>query len=83
MWWQNHFDIKNLKQNFDIIRILTIWHQDYKKEKEELKETMALKVVTDGKNDNWRGKKNDKEYVHNKRTQDRTCVLCATFCINR
>ena len=25
--------------------------QDYRKEKEELKETMALEVVTDGKND--------------------------------
>jgi len=58
-----------------IVRILTIWHQDDKKGEEKLKETMALEVVIDGKN--------DMEYVHNKRTQDRACVLCATFCINR
>ena len=45
---------------------------------------MALEVVTDGKND--RTEKNDSEYVHNKRTWDRTCFflcVCATFfCIN-
>ena len=34
---------------------------------------MALKVVTDGKND--KTEKNDQEYVHNKRTRDGTCVL--------
>ena len=33
-----HYDINNLTQ-------------DYRKEKEESKETMALEVVTDGKND--------------------------------
>ena len=47
-WWQNHFlrhyDINNLTQG-------------YTKEKEESKETMALEVVTDGKND--KTKKND------------------------
>ena len=41
-WWQKsfwrHYDINNLTQ-------------DYRKEKEESKETMALEVVTDGKND--------------------------------
>ena len=37
---------------------------------------MALEVVTDGKND--KTKKNDQEYVHNKRTRDATCVL---FCV--
>ena len=37
-WWQNHFDV---------ITILIIWRQDCRKEKEELKETMALEVVTD------------------------------------
>ena len=49
---------------------------DGRKEKEEEKETIALEVVTDGKND--KTKKNDKEYVHNKRTWDGTCVL---FCV--
>ena len=41
-WWQKsfwrHYDINNLTQ-------------DYRKEKEEWKETMALEVVTGGKND--------------------------------
>ena len=37
-WWQSHFDV---------ITILLIWHQDYRKEKEK----MALEIVTDGKND--------------------------------
>ena len=37
---------------------------------------MALKVVTDGKND--KTEKNDQEYVHNKRTRDGTCNL---FCV--
>jgi len=37
---------------------------------------MALETVTDGKND--KTEKNDKEYVHNKRTWDATCVL---FCV--
>ena len=40
-WWQNHFDV---------ITISVIWHK-IRKEKEELKETMALEVATDGKND--------------------------------
>ena len=35
--------------HFDVITILIIWHQDYRKEKEESKETMPLEVVTDGK----------------------------------
>ena len=37
---------------------------------------MALKVVTDGKND--KTEKNDQEYVHYNRTRDGTCVL---FCV--
>ena len=37
-FWR-HYDINNLTQQ-------------YRKEKEEWKETMALEVVTDGKNDN-------------------------------
>ena len=37
---------------------------------------MALEVATDGKND--KTEKNDQEYVNNKRTTDRTCVL---FCV--
>ena len=37
VYWR-HYDINNLTQ-------------DYRTEKEELKETMALEVVTDGKND--------------------------------
>ena len=36
-FWR-HYDINNLTH-------------DYRQEKEELKETMALEVVTDGKND--------------------------------
>ena len=40
----HHYDINNLTQ-------------DYRKEKEELKETMALEVVSDGKND--KTEKND------------------------
>ena len=59
----HHYDINNLTQ-------------DYRKVKEESKETVALEVVTDGKND--KTEKNDKEYVHNKRTWDGTCVL---FCV--
>ena len=38
-WWQSHFDV------------IKIWRQDYRKRKEESKETMAQEVVTDGKND--------------------------------
>ena len=39
---------------------------------------MALEVVTDGNNDKI--EKNDQEYVHNKRTWDRMCVVfCAAF----
>ena len=41
----HHYDINNLTQ-------------DYRKEKEELKETMALEVVSDGKND-----KTEKEWL--------------------
>ena len=41
------------QNNSDIITILIIWHQDYRKEKE----TMALEVVTGSKNDKI--KKND------------------------
>ena len=40
-WWQNHFDV---------ITISLIW-RTIRNEKEESKETMALEVVTDGKND--------------------------------
>ena len=39
-----------MENHFDVITILTIWRQDYRKEKEE-KETMAVEVVTDYKND--------------------------------
>jgi len=39
-WWQN---------NFDVIMVLIIWHQDYRKEKKKRK--MDLEIVTDGKND--------------------------------
>ena len=42
-FWR-HYDINNLTQ-------------DYRKEKEESKETMTLEVVTDGKND--KTEKND------------------------
>ena len=61
-WLQNYFDVITLTQ-------------DYRKEKEESnsKETMALEVVTDRKHD--KTGKNDEEYVHNKITQDGTCVL--------
>ena len=41
-WWQNLFDV---------ITILISWCQDHRKEKEESKKTMALEVVTHGKND--------------------------------
>ena len=65
-WWQNHSDV---------ITISVIWHK-IRKKKEDLKETMALAVATDGKNDKT-------EFfllgiLHNKRTQDGTCVL---FCV--
>ena len=43
-WWQNHFDV---------ITILIIWRQDYR----QAKETIALKGVTDSKND--KTEKND------------------------
>ena len=39
-WWQN---------NFDVITILIIWRQIWFQEESE--ETMAVEVVTDGKND--------------------------------
>ena len=45
-WWQNQFDV---------ITII-IWRKTFK-EKEESKETMALEVVTGGKND--KTEKND------------------------
>ena len=47
-WRQNHFNVITISNNLT---------QDYRKEKEELKETMALEVVTDGKND--KTEKND------------------------
>ena len=36
-------------------------------------ETMAVEVVTDGKND--KTEQNGQEYVYNKRTRSGTCVL--------
>ena len=39
------------------LRYRIIWRQDYRKEKEESKEAMALEVVTDGTND--KTEKND------------------------
>ena len=41
-WWQNLFNV---------ITISIIWRKIIETEKEEWKETMALEVVTDGKND--------------------------------
>ena len=42
-WWQNHFDL--------ITILINNLAQDYRMVKEEPKETMALEVVTDGKDD--------------------------------
>ena len=58
-WWQNHFDVITISNNLT---------QDYRKEKEESKETMALEVVTDCKNDKTeknRDCKNDKTEKNN------------------
>ena len=44
---------KSFSHRYDISSLV----QDYRKEKEESKETMALEVVTDGKND--KTEKND------------------------
>jgi len=58
-----------------IITILIIWRK-----KEESKETMALEIVTDGKNN--KTEKNDQEYVHNKSgTRDGTCKTHVPFCL--
>ena len=70
-FWR-HYDINNLTQN-------------YRKEKVESKETMALEVVTDGKTEwqNW------KEWLGICTQQENTahdmCLdLCAAFfCVNR
>ena len=59
--------------------------QDYRKEKEESKETMALEVVTGGKNDKtelteWLGICTQQEHMG----WDMCYVLCAAaFCANR
>ena len=47
-------------------------------------ETMAVEVVTDGKND--KTEQNDQEYVHKQENtgRDMCFVLCAAFfCVNR
>ena len=41
-WWQNNFDVITISNNLT---------QDYRKEKEESMETLAVEVVTNGKND--------------------------------
>ena len=41
-WWQNNFDVITISSNLT---------QDYREEKQESKETMALEVVTEGKDD--------------------------------
>ena len=45
--WLNEMMAKSFWRRYDINNLT----QDYRKEKEESKETMALEVVTDGKND--------------------------------
>ena len=45
--WLNEMTAKSFWRHYDINNLT----QDYRKEKEESKETMALEVVTDGKND--------------------------------
>ena len=51
--WLNELMAKAFWRHYDINHMT----QDYRKEKEESKETMALEVVTDGKND--KTEKND------------------------
>ena len=69
-FWR-HYDINNLTQ-------------DYRKEEEESRETMALEVVTDGKNDKtelteWLGICIQQENTG----RDMCFVLCAAFfCVN-
>ena len=60
----HHYDINNLTQ-------------DYRKEKEESKDTMVLEVVTDGKNDwkEWLGICTQQENTG----RDMCFVLCAAF----
>ena len=60
-WWQNHFDVITIS--------LT---QDYRKEKEELKETMALEVVTDSKNDKTENTYTTREHG----TEHVFCFVC-------
>ena len=45
--WLNEMMAKSFWRHYDINNLT----QDYRKEKEESKETMALEVITDGKND--------------------------------
>ncbi len=45
--WLNEMMAKSFWRHYDINNLT----QDYRKVKEESKETMALEVVTDGKND--------------------------------
>ena len=49
--------MKRWQNNFDVIYDMDNLTQEYRKEKQESKETMALEVVTDGKND--KTEKND------------------------
>ena len=51
--WLNEMTAKSFSRHYDISSLV----QDYRKGKEELKETMALEVVTDGKNN--KTEKND------------------------
>ena len=51
--WLNEMMAKSLSRHYDINNLT----QDYRTEKEESKETMAVEVVTDGKND--KTEKND------------------------
>ena len=51
--WLNKMIAKSFWRHYDISNLT----QDYRKVKEESKETMALEVVTDGKND--KTEKND------------------------
>ena len=63
---------------FDVIKISNNLTQDYRKVKEESKETTALEVVTDGKNDKT---ENNTTREHG---NTMCIVLCATFfCVNR
>ena len=49
--------MKRWQNNFDVIYDMDNLTQEYRKEKQESKETMTLEVVTDGKND--KNEKND------------------------